>query len=340
MATVGASYITLSDIKKAMDPDGKIAKIIEILEEDNSISMDMHWQEGNLDVGHRHTIRSGLPTPTWRLLNYGVQPTKGRTKQVDDMCGILEAICDIDKQEAELNGNKADYRWTQDMAHIQGMDNTLESAIFYGNQTTDPEKITGLAPRYAAGDTARDSNTSADNVLNGAGTGSDNTSVWLISHSPQTFFGIYPKGMKAGLQHDDRGVQDKTDSGGRSHRVYRSYYTWNCGVALADWRYCVRIANIDTSQLISDDGTVSAGANLITLMIKAMHRIPIKNKGRMIFYGNETIETFLDLQTLKQTNMHVKYSDSPHGQPVMTFRGVPFHRTDALVNTESLVTFS
>jgi hypothetical protein len=342
MATVGTSLITLADIKKAMDPDGKIAKIIEILEVQNSIAMDMHWQEGNLDVGHRHTIRSGLPTPAWRLLNYGTVPTKGTTKQVDDMCGMLEAVCDIDIKEADLNGNKAAYRWTQDMAHIQGMDSTLESAIWYGNQASDPEKITGLSPRYAAGDTAQDSDTSADNVLNAASTttGSDLTSVWLLSHSPSHFFGIYPKGMKAGLQHDDRGIQDKTDSSGRVHRVYRSFYSWDCGVALADWRYAVRIANIDVSDLQTDDGTVSAGANLITWMIKAMHRMPKKNQGKLIFYGNEQIETYLDLQTLKQSNMHVKYSDSPHGERIMTFRGVPFHRSDALIIAEDTVEFS
>jgi hypothetical protein len=342
MATVGTSFITLLDVKKTLDPNSKVAKIIEVLEQENGLSMDMHWQEGNLEVGHRHTIRSGLPSSTWRLLNYGVQPTKGRTKQVDDMCGMLEAICDIDKKIAELNGNKESYRWTQDQAHIMGMNNDLETALWYGNQATDPEQITGLSPRYSAGDTAGDSGTSADYVLNGGGTGSDNTSVWLVTHSPMAFFGIYPKGMKAGLQHDDRGIQDKTDSNGLIHRVYRSYYSWDCGAALADWESCVRIANIDVSSLIADGGTVSAGANLITLMIKAMHKIPprLRNTGKMVFYGNETIETFLDLQTLKQSNMHVTYQDMPHGERVMKFRGVPFHRSDALLNSESAVTFS
>jgi hypothetical protein len=340
MATVGTSNITLVDVKKSLDPDSKVAKIIEVLEEQNGLSMDMHWNEGNLDVGHRHTIRSGLPSATWRLLNYGVQPTKSRTKQVDDMCGMLEAICDIDKKIAELNGNKTAYRWLQDVGHIQGMNNDLESALWYGNQETDPEKITGLAPRYSVGKTDADAGTSADFVINGGGTGSDNTSVWLVCHSPQVFFGIYPKGMKAGLQHDDRGIQDKTDSNGLIHRVYRSYYSWDCGVALADYQGCVRIANIDVSSLIADDGTVSAGANLITDMIKAMHRVPKRIKGKFVFYGNETIETYLDLQTLKQTNMNVSYKESPHGERIMMFRGIPFHRSDALTNAESAVTFS
>ena len=186
MATVGTNNITLVDVKKTLDPNSQVAKVIEILEEQNGLAMDMHWQEGNLDVGHRHTIRSGLPEATWRLLNYGVLPTKGRTVQVDDMCGMLEAICDIDKKIAELNGNKEAYRWTQDQAHIMGMDNQLETALFYGNQATDPEQITGLAPRYSLGDTAGDSGTSADHVLNGGGTGPDNTSVWLVCHSPRS----------------------------------------------------------------------------------------------------------------------------------------------------------
>jgi len=338
MTTVGTA-ITLTDYSKSLDPNGKVAKIIEQLNKKNEILKDMPWMEGNLDVGHRHTIRSGLPSPTWRLLNYGTQPTKGRTKQVDDMCGMLEAVCDVDKKLVELNGNKAAFRWAQDVAHIEGMGQTLATALFYGNQQTDPEQITGLAPRYSTGDTAADSDTSADNVINGGGTGSDNTSVWLVAWGADKCFGIYPKGMKAGLQHEDRGVVDKLDAANGTYRVYRSYYSWDVGLALADWRYCVRLANVDVSSLIADGGTVSAGANLITNMIKMLHKLPDKS-GNMVFYGNQTIETYLDLQTLKQTNMHVTYGPDQYGQQVMKFRGVPFRRVDALVNTETKVVFS
>ena len=340
MATIGTSVLTLSDYAKLLDPDGKVAKIAEVLHESNAIIKDIPWMEGNLDTGHRHTVRSGLPAATWRLLNYGVQPSKGRTTQVDDTCGMLEAVSEIDKDLADLNGNKAAFRWSEDVAHIEGMGQDAETAFFYGNQATDPEQITGLAPRYNAGDTAADSNTSADNVINGGGTGSDNTSVWLVNWGENKVFGIYPKGMQAGLQHIDEGETTLYDAASGTYRGYRSRYKWKCGLAVADWRHAVRIANIDYSLMVADGGTVSSGANLITLMIRALHKLPKIGMGRRVFYVNEAVYLYLDLQTLSQTNMNVSYGKDAHGQEVMMFRGVPVRVSEAILNTESAVTFS
>ncbi|KKM21220.1 hypothetical protein LCGC14_1637650 [marine sediment metagenome] len=72
MATLSVRNPTLLDLAKASDPDGKIATIVEILNETNEILEDMTWIEGNLPTGHRTTIRSGLPAPTWRKLYGGV----------------------------------------------------------------------------------------------------------------------------------------------------------------------------------------------------------------------------------------------------------------------------
>ncbi|EPE5434245.1 major capsid protein, partial [Escherichia coli] len=75
---------------KRVDPNGKVDKIIELLGQTNPILQDMPFVEGNLPTGHRTTIRSGLPSATWRLLNYGVQPSKSTTVQVTDSVGMLE----------------------------------------------------------------------------------------------------------------------------------------------------------------------------------------------------------------------------------------------------------
>ena len=40
-------------------------------------------------------------------------------------------------------------------------------------------------------------------------------------------------------------------------------YTWDLGIALHDWRYVVRIANIDVTALRTN---ANAGANLIKMM--------------------------------------------------------------------------
>ncbi|MGM3315416.1 major capsid protein, partial [Enterobacter hormaechei subsp. steigerwaltii] len=105
MAVKGVNALTLADWAKRTDPNGKVDKIVELLSQTNEILTDMMFVEGNLPTGHRTTVRSGLPQPTWRLLNYGVQPTKSTTVQVTDTVGMLEAYAEVDKSLADLNGN-------------------------------------------------------------------------------------------------------------------------------------------------------------------------------------------------------------------------------------------
>lgn len=345
MATVGGSTtVTLTDYAKTLDPDQQsIAKIIEILSQASPLLQDVPFMEGNLPVGHRSTRQGTLPSVGWRLLNVGTARTKTTHVQVDDMCGMLDAVNDVDKKLADLNGNTEAFRLTQDKGHIEAMAQEAESTFWYGNQSTDPEEFTGFGPRYAAGDTARDSGTYADQLIDGGGSSSSGqTSIWLINWGEDKVFGIYPKGMKAGLQMIDRGLIDIYDSSNNPYLGYRTYYQWDLGLAVADWRQVVRIANLDVANLITDDGTVSAGANIITSMIKAMHQLPKvgAENGKKVFYVSKSAYLYLDLQTLKQTNMNVTYRQQPHGEMVMMFRGVPVRCSEQITETEASVTFS
>jgi len=338
MATLGTSTVTLFDLLKLSDPDGSLATVAEVLDKKNAMLWDMPMIEGNLPTGHQHTIRTGLADGTWRMYNQGVQPTKGRTVQVIDTCGMLDALSEIDYDLAKLNGNTAAWRWSQDKPHVEGMGQQSATAIIYGNQATDPEQITGLAPRYNSG--ALGSGTVSDNMLNGGGTGSDNTSIWLVSWGPQKIHGIYPKGMKGGLEMIDRGLQSLTDGDGYKYVGYEKFFKWKLGVAVADYRYGVRICNIDKSLLVADGGTVSAGADIISLMIKAIHLLPDEGDENLVFYCNKTINTYLDLQTYKGTNMNLTYGEDKFGKKIVEFRGIPVRRVDAILDTEAAVSFS
>ena len=151
MSALAASHPTLLDLAKRLDPDGKIDVIAEILTQENPILEDMNFVEGNLPTGHRTTIRTGLPTPTWRKLYGGVQPTKSNTAQVTDSCGMLEAYAEVDKALADLNGNTAAFRLSEDRAHIEGMAQELASTIIYGNEGDQPEAFNRLALQFLLG---------------------------------------------------------------------------------------------------------------------------------------------------------------------------------------------
>lgn len=329
MATLAANNPTLLDVAKRTDPNGSIATIVELLAQTNDVLQDMSFIEGNLPTGNKTTVRTGLPTPTWRKLYGGVQPTKSTTAQVTDSCGMLEAYAEIDKALADLNGNTAAFRLSEDAAHIEGMSQEMASTLFYGNEGSEPEAFTGLAPRFNSLSAAN-----GENIIDAGGSGSDNTSIWLCVWGPQTGFGIYPKGSKAGLQMTDKGqvtIENVDGNGGRMEG-YRTHYRHDMGLTIRDWRYFVRIPNID----VSDLDTLANTKNLINWMIQASERIPSFGKGRACWYVNRTIREKLRLGILEKTTSNLSW-ETVEGKRVMTFDDIPVRRTDALVNNEARV---
>ena len=91
MAAIGESNLTILDIQKRMDPDGKLATIAELLNQTNEIIGDIPWQESNETNGHRMTMRTSLPGTYWRKYNEAISPSKSTTAQVTEGIGNQEA---------------------------------------------------------------------------------------------------------------------------------------------------------------------------------------------------------------------------------------------------------
>lgn len=330
MPTLASTNPTLADVAARMTADGKIdPSIVEMLSETNEILDDMTMIEANGFTEHKTTVRSGLPSGTWRKLNYGVQPEKSRTVSVKDSMGMLETYAEVDKALADLNGNSAAWRLSEDRAFVEGINQNMATTLFYGDSSADPEKYMGLAPRY--------NSLSAENGMNivdAGGTGSDNASIWLSVWGPNTLHGIYPKGSPAGLQSRDLGEQTLFDAAGGRYQGYRTHYKWDIGLTLRDWRYVVRIANIDVSDLTKN---ASAGADLIDLMTQAVELIPNVGMGRPVFYLPRKIRSFLRRQITNKVAASTLTMEEVAGKKVVAFDGIPCRRTDALLLTEARV---
>ena len=347
MATIGSLALTYADWAKRMDDGLHVATIIELLSQTNEILDDMLVVEGNLPTGHKTTVRTGLPQATWRLLNSGVPNAKSATAQIVDTCGNLETYAVIDKDIADLNGNTAEFRLSEVKSFLEGMSQQVAAALIYGNQHINPERITGFAPRYST-ITAATSQT-ANNVLNGGGTGSTNTSIWLTTWGSDTCHATFPKGKITGLQHRDMGEWPVTDASSNTYQAYRDHFKWEIGLVLRDWRYVARIANIDVTQL-----TGVSAANLINLLVRAMYRLPTApstamaiqssdtpevraNMGRLAIYSNRIIRTYLDLQAMNKTNVLLRLEEW-QGKVITTFRGIPIRTCDAILSNEAALT--
>lgn len=323
---------TLADFTSRMTQEGKVdPSIIEILNETNEMLDDAVWQEATGVTENITTVRSGLPTATWRRLNYGVQPSKSKTKQVSDTIGMLEAYAEVDKKLADLNGNTEAWRMSENRAFLEAMNQEFQRAVIYGDLVDDPAKIMGLAPRFNTHDKTKAEN--AINVIDAGGTGSKLTSIWLVCWSPNTVYCTYPKGLTAGLQHQDLGEVTLDDANGGHYQGYRSHYEWNVGLVVRDWRYVVRIANIDVSSLKND---AASGADLVDFMTDAIELLPNVKIGRPAFYCNRTISAFLRKQIRNAKNVNITM-DQVAGKKVVSFDGIPVRRVDALEVGETVV---
>jgi hypothetical protein len=334
MSTIGGSVLTKLDFDKRLDPDGKIAMLAELLNQQNPILNHIRWKPSNQPTSHLTVMRTSLAGASWRRFNRGVAPTKSTTRQNVDGIGMLEAWSEVDKDLAELNGNTNEFRLSEATAHLEGMNQEMASTYFYGNAAVDEEEFSGLSIRYndPAGDTAK-------NIIDVGGASTGCTSIWLIGHGPETIFCVYPKGSVAGLVHENLGlvtVQDALGVGGAKLRAYQDHFQWKCGLVVKDWRYAVRAGSIKISTLIADP--TAATIALITIMVKMVHRIPnIDNKSISLqFYASRTVAEMLDVQAMNKSNLHLTVGEEEGKRKVM-LRGIPINGTDAISDNETAI---
>lgn len=326
MATLGATNPTITDWTKMLEPNGGVTTdIVEMLKQENPILLDLTWMEANGPTYHRSTIRTGIPTPTWRQFYQGVDPSKSTYAQVDETMGMMEARSVVDVKLANLEANKDQFRLNEAAGQLEGMDQTMAAALVYGNVGTDPKTFNGLTPRFNL-----ISATSGTNIIDAGGTSTDNTSIWLCGWSPRTGFGVFPKGSPAGVQREDKGVQEVLDANSKRYSAYEEKFMWDAGLVIKDWRYFVRIANVDVSDLVGE----SSAADVLKLMTKAVHKVPSLGGARFCFYANRTVATMLDIQAQNKANVYLTIGEE-EGRPKVSFRGIPIRQVDQILDTEA-----
>lgn len=332
MATLSTNYLTLADWSKRVDPSGNVPVVAELLSQSNQVLEDALFTEGNLPTGHQVTIRTGLPAVYWRAINQGVPSSKSTTAQITESVGMLEAYAKVDKDLAILNGNTAEFRLSEDTAFLESMNQTQAQTLFYGNPVNDPRQYLGLAARYGSLSAGN-----AQNIIDAGGTSTNNASIWLVCWDKNSVFCTFPKGSQAGLIHDDQGELTVYDANGNPYQAFQTHYQWKNGLVVKDWRYIVRIANINTANLVNE----TAAADIIKLMSRAVDRIPNIDTTMPAFYMNRTLFSMLRIQSLNKSQnvVSIEKGLTQFGKPSswLTFLDIPMRRVDQLLNTEARV---
>jgi len=338
MATISSTVLTMADWGKSIDPDGKVADTVELLSQSNRILDDMLFKEGNLPTGEQTTIRTGLPTSYYRLINQGTPNSKSTKAQVTENAAILTARSSVDQDEAELNGNVGAYRMSEAEAFVESMSQTQAETLIYGS-AANPEEYVGFAPRYNDLDAVN-----GQNILDAGGASTDNTSIWLVNWGANKVFGVFPKGSQAGLSHEDLGLDDELDGDGNPYRAYRDIWKWKNGLVVKDWREVVRIANIDVSDLVakSTSQAITAATAIDKLMSRSIDHLPNGPGEKAAFYCNRTVASHLRIMAMDRSTgaVTIEPALNQYGKTIheMRFLGIPVRLVDRITNAEAEVT--
>jgi hypothetical protein len=346
MAVNGNSVATLMDVVQDMAPDGSQLVTAEVLKQQTEVLEDMTWMEGNMITGHKDSVRSFVPEPSFRRINEGVKATKSGSTQIEATCASLEDFSKCDRELAILSGDIGTYRAKEAKPHIQGFANKMARQLFYGSTADGAAGFNGLSMTYWSG---READTPvAANMIDAGGTGTNLRSIHLIGFSHETITGIFPKNTIGGLHHADvttnTGLHGDgfpigdvlSDGNGGEYMGFRDHWIWRCGLMVKDWRYGVRICNIDMDQLKIDQ---SVGANLLDLLIQATETIESTDGVRAAFYMDRTTRAMFRRQMVEKKSAFLSMEEVG-GKVTATFDGIPLRRLDALNVAEQRVLFA
>lgn len=243
---------------------------------------------------------------------------------------MLEALQELDVKEVELYGDKARaFRLSEGKAFTEAMRQKVAKTLFYGDHAANPDEFSGFAIRY--------SDSTKPHVISAGGSSSGaNSSMWLICWGGNTVHGIYPKGSTGGLKNEDLGKYMTMDSANQKFQCVGDKWSWDCGLAVRDWRAVVRICNIPTASLTKRKGETGF-IDLQALTIMAKNKMPENMRNSAIWYCGDEILTALELQSIDSGNVHLEYGEFFNSKKVPTLHGRPIRQCDVLLGTEDPV---
>ena len=338
MAVLGSTYLNLIDMMK--QGESPLAEVVEALHKLTPVMKDANVLTCNMGTKHKSVIRTGLPAVSWGMLYAGIAQSKSTTTEVEDTTGFVEGLSAVDERLLNLYGDKAAaVRMSEAQSFLEAISQEVESQIFYSNVNVNGKQFHGLAPRY--------NSLSNPCVVNGGGSGSDNTSIWMVTWGDQQTSLITPANIPAGVQREDMGRQRVLDASGNPYYVKEEKFTQHLGVTVRDWRYSGRVCNIDVSDLIAGSTAVNPLLRKLYYKLAGRRNYGMENggmvsQGNTVIYMNRTILEALDAESTNgrggTTDNFVRLTTREiQGEEVLTWRGIPIRDTDSILNTEATI---
>ncbi len=321
MATKLLNTLSIKELTARMDPKGNAAKIAEVLQQKNAILDDIPWVEANESFSNRTVRRSAEPTGSFRKLNLGISPSASKTTPIVDVVGLLEDYSNVDVRLAAAAPSPEIFRSQEDMSFVGGMGKTIAGKLISGNANTTPEEFTGLNARMDA---------IATNVIDAGGSGSDTTSIYVVTWDLDYVHGIFGRGMQGGLKQEDLGKQLIVDSNGLQNTWWVTHFMWEAGLVIRNERGIGRIANIESSKTATTNAFNED--DLIDLMVE-MDLLP---STRIYMNRNLFAQSWKRLKD--KNNVYFTRNDGlDAGGLPLSFNGIPMRLVEQITNTQTAI---
>lgn len=334
--------LTLSELVRREDPDGRLADIVDVLSETNEIIRYGTWIECNNGSYHEDTIVASQPTGNERAYDQGVSKEAGVTQKVTEPTCMLDGLSEVDYAKMQhAAGGPLAARNQEDGFFLAGMSKTYVSRIFDGNRALNPLRINGINNRSDYNTLSSDY--TYDNADGNASATANKTSIYIIQFGDKMVNLIHPRNdpganNQFGIAMDDYGKQIIVDSND-STKKYPAYQTWfeiHFGIFIHDLRCIKRIVNISTSNI---DGNDDFGFHE-KYLIRAITDLEYGGKNAVMFCNRTIMAQIWERANDKGNASYTQdmEGEGPFARRVARFNGVPFARVDQITNTQPTVT--
>lgn len=335
MASVDVSSAhTLLNVAKTFNGNEQL-DIAKTLHERNGFVRVAQWEEANQLTSHVFSKEKSLPSGSVRGVNEGVGSETPQTEQGVEPLMRIESRSEIDEYIIDdVVPNPREYRYKYDMVHAEGLGQTLVDAFFYYDPADDPNKIEGLAERYA--------DLSLDNVHDaGDTTGNSVMSLWVVQFGSQKCSGLYGRAgignagdteySGGAFRMEDKGKQFVYTSVANNKGLYKYVTNFSivAGLMVADDRATQRLANIATSS-----GSNEVDPDQVIWLIESLPDAPAGND--TYIFTNRLGK--YQLKSNISTKANIYWSDKDeYGMLRDYFYGIPIVTVEGLKKTESVV---
>lgn len=298
-----------------------IAAVLGELAQQNDWIDEVPWYPATHGSFNKQLQGSRLGKGSFTYLNGPVPSITSGTEEITEPVKMYEADSLVD--ERLLLGVKDAYkvRDSEDELNLAGIIQDWVYQLIYADLGDTPDAMKSLVKRRP--------NILANRVWSAGGSGSDETSLWLIELSKRGFYMVHGNDS-AGLKNEDRGKHRVTVPVGTGSMWawVRHYGIWG-GMVLRDERALLRYANID-----ADGGTYGFSASTFIAM---KNRLPSLGRNAVAFV-NRDLKVQLDQQAYTKSNVSFTLREVQNYGPITFIADVPVRMLEAILSTETAIT--